>query len=130
MDDKEKVQKNKVDKDSDKYKVTLKFVNKILTNLEKQIIDDLTDFRDIDRVDMLKDVNKQTLKDMEAEIFQHYNKNSCGYYRKSESMIVNCLRHMVKALGLQLVRKQKDVSHVIEGVNFRKTHIFYSIQKK
>ena len=51
----------KITKDSEKYKVALKLVNKILVNLGKDEITDLTDFKDIDREDIIKDVNKKAL---------------------------------------------------------------------
>ena len=62
-----------VDTSGEKYKVALKFINKILVNLEKEEIDELTDFKDIDREDIIKDVNKETLKEMEGEIFKHFS---------------------------------------------------------
>ena len=119
---------DQIDKTTDKYKVTLKFVNKILVNLGKEEIDDLTKFQDIDRVDLLKEVNKESLKEMEMEIFKYYNKEDCDYYRKTGAIVLNCLRRMVKALGLQLISKRKDINQTINGENFRRTHTFYYIQ--
>ena len=72
----------KIEKDSDKYKVLLKLLNNILINIDKQEINDITDFKDIDREDIIKDVNLETLCEMEKELFnEHYNKKKCGYYK-------------------------------------------------
>ena len=88
----------KVDKNSDKYKVILKLVNKILINLDKKEITDLTGFIDIDREDIIKDENNKTLVEMEKEIFKFFDKRKTGYYRKSDTLILNCLRGFLKDL--------------------------------
>ena len=85
------------DKNSDKYKVSLKLVNKILVNIGKEEIDELTKFVDIDREDIIKDVNMTTLTEMEGEVFQYFDKMKCGYYRKTGSIVLNRLRGMMKA---------------------------------
>ena len=118
---------SKVTKDSDKYKVALKLVNKILINLGKDEIDDLTNFKDIDREDIIKDVNKQALDGLAKEIFKHYDKKKCGYYRKTDALVLNVLRGMMKDTGFKLSKKQEDKHKVIDGQNFRKTYMLYSI---
>ena len=117
----------KVSKDSDKYKVLLKLINKILSNIGKDEIDDLTDFKDIDREDIIKDVNKTSLEDMEKELFAHFDKKKCGYYRKTDSIVLNCLRGMIKEINYSMTKKQKDKSEFIGDKSFRRTHIFYTI---
>ena len=72
--------KIKIEKDSEKYQVTLKLLNKILVNLGKEEIDDFTKFKDIDREDIIKDINVEALREMEKELFTvHYDKKKCGY---------------------------------------------------
>lgn len=119
---------SEIDKTTDKYKVTLKFVNKILVNLDKEPIDDLFKFQDIDRVDLLKDVNKDSLKEMEDEIINIFSKKTCNYYRKSDAFVVNYLKNMVRNMDLQFIVKRKDITQTINGEIFRRTHVFYSIQ--
>ena len=55
---------NVIDKNSTKYKILLKFTNKLLVNMGKPCITDLTDFKNIDRLDLLIDKNTKTLEDM------------------------------------------------------------------
>lgn len=117
-----------VDKNSDEYKVALKFTNKILENLGKPGIDDLTKFKDIDRDEIIKDVNKKTLQEMEGEIFKHYDKNKCNYYRKTNALVLNCLRAMVKQLGLSITNVKKDITIIHDGLKYRKTHMMYTIK--
>lgn len=123
----EKEPTQKIDKDSDKYKVALKFVNVILSNLGKDSIDDLTKFKDVDREDIIKDVNKTSLDDMESELFSHFNKKKCGYYRKTDAIVLNCLRGVMKEIGYELTYEQRDINGTINGKTFRKTCMFYSI---
>ena len=128
MDNKEKVQKNKVDKDSDKYKVILKLINKILINIGKDEIDDLTKFNNIDREDIIKDINKKILTDMESELFPLFNKKNSGYYRKiGNSYVLNCLRGLLKEMDYEFTYEQKERSETINGKSFRRKHFFYSI---
>lgn len=117
-----------IDKNSDKYKILLKLINKILTNIEKDEIDDLQKFINIDRDDIIKDVNIATLKSMENELFNHYSKYKCGYYKKSTAFVLNCLRGMVKELGYQLTYIRKDIGQNVNGKSLRRTHTLYSIK--
>lgn len=118
----------KVDKNSEKYIVALKFVNKILVNIGKEEIDDLIKFQDIDRDEIIKDVNKKTLQEMENEIFKYYDKNKCNYYRKTNSLVLNCLRGMIKQLGLSMTNVKKDITIIHDGLKYRKTHMMYTIK--
>ncbi len=118
----------KIDKTSDKYKVALKLVNKILKNIGKDEIDDLTKFVDIDREDIIKEVNKKALDDMEKEIFALYDKKKCGYYRKTDALVLNCLRGMMKEAGFEFNYEQKDRHEEINGKSFRKTFLLYAIK--
>ena len=114
-------------KNTDKYKVALKFVNNILVNLEKDVIDDLTKFKDIDREDIIKDVNKKSLMDMEKELFAHFDKKKCGYYRKTDAIVLNCLRGIIKEAGFKLSFEQKDRHEVIGDKSYKRSHSLYYI---
>ncbi|ARF09926.1 hypothetical protein Indivirus_5_49 [Indivirus ILV1] len=123
-----KVVKNKVDKDDNKYKVALKLINKILVNIGKDEINDLTDFKDIDREDIIKDVNKEALTGMEKELFPLFNKDKVGYYRKTNAIVLNCLRGMMKEIGFSLVKVQKGKMIQINGKSYEKSCMIYHIE--
>jgi len=123
----EKVITQKISKDDDKYKLALKFVNVILKNIGKDEVDDLTKFKDVDREDIIKDVNKNSFNDIADELFKNFNKKKCSYYRKTDTQILNCLRGMMKELGHELTYVQKDINGKIDDKTFRKTCMFYSI---
>ena len=122
-----KAPKVKVPKDSDKYRVALKLINKILTNIGSSEIDDLTKFVNILREDIIREDNTTTLTDMEKELFQVFDKHRCGYHRKTDAIVLNCIRSMMKDMGFSFVHKAKDKSETINGRYFRRKRVFYSI---
>lgn len=110
-----------VDKTTIKYKLLLEYVNNILKNMGKEAIDDLTEFKEIDRLDIIKEKNKEMLDEMAPTLFKHFRKQN--YYRKTKSIVLNCMRGMCKEVGVQLInRKQNIVRNTI-----LKTHFFYTI---
>lgn len=115
--------KNNIDKNTDKYKVLLKYVNGILQNIGKQPIDDLTDFKDIDRLDIINHNNILLLNSLTPILFKFFNKKKCGYHRKTKNISLNCLRSMCKDIGLKLVNRKitKNKKSTVE------THLFYTI---
>lgn len=118
----------KVNKESIRYKVALKYVNKILANIGKEEIDDLTKFVNIDRDDIIKSVNKDALIGMEKELFPLFNKHNVGYYRKTNTMALNCLRGIMKEIGFELAKAQKGKMVVIDGKSYEKTCMVYCIK--
>lgn len=119
---------NKADKDSEKYKVALKLINKILVNLGNPEVDDLTKFINIDREDIIKEVNQKSLTDMEDELFPLFNKKNSGYYRKTDALVLNCLRGFMKEIGYDMVKKKKEKSETINGKSYKRSHYLYSIK--
>ena len=118
----------KATSNSDKYKIVLKLINQILVNIGKNEIDDLVKFVDIDREDIIKDINKESLIGMENELFPLFNKNKVGYYRKTDAMVLNCLRGMMKEIGFALIKIQKGKMITINGKSYEKTCMIYHIE--
>ena len=100
-----------VDTSSKKYKVLLKFINKILVNIGKDEIDDLTEFKNVDRVDIIKPKNKPILDKMAPQLFKYFDKKKSGIYHKSPNVVHNVIRKLVKQLAL--------------GYSFEKSTIYY-----
>lgn len=128
MKDKKDNKNEKITKDSDKYKILLKLLNKILKNIGKNEINDITKFINIDRDDIIKDVNKKALDDMQKELFKLYNKKNCGYYNKSSGIVLNCVRGMIKEAGYEFEYEKKEEYKMIDGVKYRKTLLLYTIK--
>ena len=87
----------------------------------------LLKFIQIDRLDIIKPKNTKALEDMENDIFGPFDKNKCGYYRKTTNIVLNCLRGLIKQVGLQLTFEKKDITNA-DG--FRRTHCLYTILEK
>lgn len=119
----------KESKESDKYKIALKLINKILVNIGKEQIDDLTKFVNIDREDIIKDVNKTDFEQLEVELFDHFDKVKCGWYRRktTKNYILTFMRYMCDNLGYKLIKSQKGKMVTIDGKNYEKTCMIYSI---
>ena len=116
-----------IDINSDKYKIALKFVNAILVNIGKSEIDELIKFNNIIREDIIKDINKETLNAMESDIFALFDKKKCNYYRKTDAIVLNCLRGMMKELGYKLFKKKKEISEYVNGKSLKRSRMIYSI---
>jgi len=130
---KNKIQKtnkvrNIVDTTTDKYKVLLEFVNKILINIGKDPITNLTQFKNIDREDIILPKNKPILENMAPKLFKHFNKKKSGYYRKSDNWMLNVLRGLVREIGLKYSKSIKNIYINENNRAYVKTHTFYSIK--
>ena len=98
-----------VDKSAPKYKICLNLVNKMLENMGRERITDLTEFKEISREDLGKEANKKTIEDMADELFVFFNRYSFAWYRrngiKNYSLIF--LKNVCKDLGLKLITLNK-----------------------
>lgn len=120
----EVLKKRNIDETNPKYLILLEFLNKILVNINKQPITSVFEFKNIDRLDIIKEENLRIIEEMEDKICKHYNKKNCGFYRKTNSYVLTILKGMCRELGLETTRlnKNKAKDCVI------KTHIMYSIR--
>ena len=117
-----------VDKNDPKYVIALQFLNHILTNNNKPIIQDILNFKDITRDEIIKQENLNKLNEMETELYKHFSKMNCGYYRKTVNYVINFFRGMLKELGYKAVTTKKDKTVTIEGTNYRKSFMIYHIE--
>ena len=117
-----------VDKNDPKYVIALQFLNHILTNNNKPNINDILDFKDISREEIIKQENLNKLNEMENELYTHFSKMNCSYYRKTDNYVINFLRGMLKELSYKAVKIKKDKTVTIEGTNYRKSFMIYHIE--
>jgi len=118
-----------VDKTSEKYKIALKFVNKMLENMGRAQIEDLTEFKNVDRNDVLTESNTKILESIENEIWEYHEKVKCGAYHKSGNRTLNVLRGLIRENGMKLCYAKREITEKT-GVNkgFRRTHYIYHIE--
>ena len=118
-----------VDKTTEKYKIALIFVNKILIGLGKNNIDDLTEFKDINRELIITPNITKIFTDFQPELFNYFDKVKCGWYKRNttKNYILTFLRCMCDDLELNFEYKQKDITVYKDGKGYRITNYFYYI---
>lgn len=121
-----------IDKNSDEYKAILKYTNVILTNANKENIDDLLQFQLFPRIELLKQHNRDALLNgLAAEIFASgkFDKYKCSYYKKHVKNWHFCVfKSVIKQLGLKLKSTQVNTAIKLEtGQIATVTNILYSI---
>ena len=117
-----------IDKNDPKYVFALQFLNHILINNNKPQIQDILEFKDITRQEILKQENLNKLNEMETELYKHFDKMKCGYYRKTDNYVINFFRGMLKEMGYKAIHIEKDKTVTIDGENYRKKIIYYHIE--
>ena len=117
-----------VDKNDPKYVLALQFLNHILTNNNKPQIQDILEFKDITRQEILKQENLNKLNEMETELYKHFDKDKCGYYRKTDNYVINFFRQMIKEMGYKAVIEKKDRTIKIDGQSYRQKLMIYHIE--
>ena len=117
-----------VDKNDPKYVLAIQFLNHILINNNKPQIQDILEFKDITRDEIIKQENLNKLNEMETELYKHFSKMNCGYYRKTDNYVINFFRGMLKEMGYKAIHIEKDKTVTIDGENYRKKIIYYHIE--
>jgi hypothetical protein len=116
------------DKNDPKYVIALQFINHILTNNNKPQIQDILDFKNVTRQEILKQENLDKLNEMENDLYKHFDKDKCGYYRKTDNYTINFFRQMLKEIGYKAIMEKKDKTVTIDGENYRKKFMIYHIE--
>ncbi|ARF08062.1 hypothetical protein Catovirus_1_112 [Catovirus CTV1] len=117
--------KKTVDKNNPKYIILLKLINSILTNLKMNNVDDLTEFKNVDRDDIIKEENINTYNKMEKDLFKYFDKKKCQWYRRTQikNYILSFIRAACEDIGLNFtyVTKNKTKNNIV------KSYVYYSI---
>jgi len=92
-----------------KKQIALKFVNRILRNLGRHEINELSEFKNINKLEITKNDNITIVSDLENEIYKTFGKHECGYYRRSLTCkhLITMLRGMCKNLGYKFLGKRR-----------------------
>lgn len=110
-----------------KKKILVKFFNRILANDNRGPIEELEQFDYIYVNDLVKEANVMVMEEMKNEIFEFFDKRSCGYYRRSitEDYIATLLKCMCKDVGMELTRESK-----FKSINKKPKKIVWYVLKK
>jgi hypothetical protein len=118
---------NREPKTSEKYIILLKYVNLLLVGMGKPEINDLIEFVDIDKNDIITEQNMHSFNEMKNELFAIFDKKKCGYYYKTKNQPLNSLRSFVKDIGYNIWIKQRNITEYVNNKTYQKTHTFYTI---
>jgi len=104
--------KKKLNKDTEKYKVVLRYINKMLKEMDKEEVDDICMFKNIDRRELVKIDGNKVVDDSLNDILGVFNKKDIDYYRrnKKKHYFFSLLKFIVKIIGYRFVNKEKSNS--------------------
>ena len=120
----------KLDKSDKKYQLTLKFLNSLLKAVGKEEIDDITNFKEVKKDELLTDGCQKVLDKHINEICKIFGKSQI-YYRDRNSVehyIISLIKYMVSIIGYQFEFKIKSENSTLENNTYKiKKILLYSI---
>jgi hypothetical protein len=123
-------EKKKINTKSKKYKMALRIINAMLKNMEKEEIDDIFEFKNIPRKELLIKENYQYILDNAKEIFEIFDKKTFNYYyrknHKNYMYVITFLKAMCKDLEIKFIGRYTTSLTMEKGKTLRPT--FYSIK--
>lgn len=116
-------------KNDPKYITLLLFINTVLCNANLPVINDLTQFVNINRNIFVTDTNYNALITIKDNILKHFYKTEIKWIKHTigNDYVLFFVRAACKSLGLKLLYKRKEVYTKINDKNYRTFCGFYSI---
>lgn len=110
---------------SEKYSILLKLLNKILVNINKAVITDVIQFKNIKRDELILEENEKIWDEMKDEIFKYFNKYSLKSGQKShiKYYLLTILKSMCDELFFNF--KSKSVKEKVGNKHL--TYAVYNI---
>jgi hypothetical protein len=117
-----------VGKLKEKYKILLKFLNKILVKLDKTEIQDIKQFKNIKRTDLVNEEILKVYEESKEEIHKYFGKYNLKYGQQKviKNYILTVIRNMSNELFLTFDSKvargkvgNKVVSYVVYEITTR-----------
>lgn len=122
---------DKVDKEDEKYIVTLKFLNAILITLGKDQIKEITQFKNIRREELLKEECKAILPEYLDKLIELFGKTKLRYRDKNitNQYILMVLKLLVINCGysFKAIDKKKLIFSSIKKKYERENYVVYEI---
>lgn len=108
-----------------KYDILLVFLNALLTNMGKQHINDIADFKMIRRDELLTELNESCIDQYKDQLHTFYSKHNTKYLHKKsvKNYILTFLKALVDEIGLDFC----SMSVTERDGKTTKTHVLYSI---
>jgi hypothetical protein len=104
-----KAKYDKLDKNDPRYKLTLEILNIILVKLNMDKIDVITNFKNIKRDDLMKQIIKTIFSLHTVKIVELFSKYNVVNFQKvyNENYVINMIRSLVTYCGYNFLSKQK-----------------------
>jgi len=117
----------KVDNDSETYKITLEFLNCILKVIDKPEITNIIEFKDIKRDDLLKPEFNQSLTNNINKIIDHFGKSKIRYNMKNkfDCYVLTVIKYLTSFCGYQFVSKHVNEITIESKCNYNYTKVIY-----
>ena len=126
---------NSVDSYNNKYNFTLEVLNTILQNIQgdKHVpINDIVEFKDIERDDFISEVNIEYIKskDFIKRCIDIYGKDDNIYHKTyAKAASVSVVKFLANCLNHSLLSKRYDKPIIANGKKARQAVILYTIVK-
>jgi hypothetical protein len=110
---------NKIPISDPKYKLGLKFINALLVKLGKDKIDDITQFKDIRRDNLLGDGSKEILNEYIEKLAFNFGRTKLQYNKKDvyDTYVLSVLRSITTILGYKFVTKRNRKKEALNNSN-------------
>lgn len=121
--------KNKIDKGSDKYKITLEFLNAIVVTIGRPAINDITEFKDILRSDLMKPDCQNILNEYIERIIKVFGKSPIRYNMrlKYKCYFLTVIKYLSSLCGYRFQSKNDYKSSKKDNVSISTLNTYYSI---
>ena len=122
--------KDKIDKNSDKYKIVMEFLNALLKTLNKQAINDITEFKYIKRDEIIKKECENVLPGYLDRIIDIFGKYAIRYSMRTkiQHYHLSVIKYLVSHCGYNFSSNYQYKSmENKDGVSGIELHIYYSI---
>jgi hypothetical protein len=106
----------------------LKLLNNILRLSEKVEIDNITDF-ELNRPNVIKNSVRDMLLENEEAICKLFDKDQCGWYKRTPNWSLNFIRRIAKLLDYKFVSKNSYTSVEVDGKKYNASEYAYNILK-
>ena len=117
--------KRLVEEKDEKYQAMIKFMNRMMRGMGRPEIKKLEEFKDIDRMDILKIQDEMLESEEIYRIYKIFKRRTLGWYQRkqTDTYILTIMRKTCEQMGYKFkYRQQSKAKNCIE-----KIHSFYYI---
>lgn len=110
-----------------KHQAVLGFLNALLASIDRKAINNIKEFKDVPRDDLLSDKCKKIMEEHIEKLVKAFGKTNMLYGKKDivEYYILTALRKIIQLCGSKLIVHQKKIAET-DGKYYTKT--LYSVQ--